>query len=103
MCSRNILRFIYNRKAYPSGRGNLCAYMTLRRLTMPTGHLRSLAPIFGACLLAATLQAAQAGTSDGRVPFGAGAAVLHYPRYHAYRLEHVKIRIVLDEAHRSLT
>ncbi|HEY5094365.1 MAG TPA: M1 family aminopeptidase [Candidatus Eremiobacteraceae bacterium] len=70
---------------------------------MPTAHLRAWAPIFGAWLVVATLQTAQAGTGDGRVPFGAGAAVLHHPRYHAYRLEHVKIRVNLDETHGSLT
>jgi aminopeptidase N len=44
----------------------------------------------------------QAAAGDGRIPFGAGRAYVHYPRFHSYQLDDVKIRVSLDETHGSI-
>jgi aminopeptidase N len=50
-----------------------------------------------AVLALAYASAALAADSDSRVPFGAGKAYLHYPRFHAYWLTNVKIAVSFDE------
>ncbi len=41
--------------------------------------------------------AANAAAVDARMPFGAGQAYLHHPRYHGYWLTNVKITVSFDE------
>jgi aminopeptidase N len=48
-------------------------------------------------LALACAPAAQAADSDARVPFGAGKAYLHHPRFHSYWLTNVKIAVSFDE------